>query len=68
MRQHELLEMIQAGTMFGAVEVDVEIPEKLKDRFSEMTSICKKVTIGCYDIGDYMLAYLENSEKIFQNV
>ena len=37
----EIIDMIRDGSLFGAIEVDIEVPENLKEKFSEMTPIFK---------------------------
>ena len=40
--------------LFGFVQVDIETPENLKEKFSEMTPIFKNTEIKFEDIGEYM--------------
>jgi hypothetical protein len=43
--------------LFGFVQVDIETPENLKEKFSEMTPIFKNTEIKFEDIGEYMQNY-----------
>ncbi len=43
--------------LFGFVQVDIEIPEDLKEKFSEMTPIFKNAEIKFEDISEYMQNY-----------
>ena len=43
--------------LFGFVQVDIETPENLKEKFSEMTPIFKNAEIKFEDIGEYMQNY-----------
>ncbi len=43
--------------LFGFVQVDIETPEDLKEKFSEMTPIFKNADIKFDDIGEYMQNY-----------
>ena len=47
------------SVFFGCVEVDIHVPDHLKEKFSEMCPILKNTEIGCDDIGDFMKAYTE---------
>ena len=41
------------------VEVDIRVPDNLKEKFSEMCPIFKNTNINRDDIGEYMNAYAE---------
>ncbi len=43
--------------LFGFVQIDIETPEDLKEKFSEMTPIFKNAEIKFEDIGEYMQNY-----------
>ena len=52
---------------FGFIKVDIETPENLKEKFSEMTPIFKNATIKFEDIGEYMQKFhTENNIKFNQ--
>jgi hypothetical protein len=67
MRESQILDMVRDGCMFGALEVDIEVPEELKDYFSEMTPIFKNVTVSLSDIGHYMQEHLKNTKQPFRD-
>ena len=50
---------MQTGELFGILRVDVETPEHLKERFSEMCPIFKNVDISLDDAGPYVKQYGE---------
>ena len=65
--EREILEYIKNNEMFGAVEVDIIVPDDLKDHFQEMPPVFKNTTISRDDIGDYMQDYLDHHEKTFKD-
>ena len=60
--QSQLLQRVQEGTFFGAVVVDIETPEHLKKKFSEMTPIFKNVEIQRQDVGEHMQTFAEEHD------
>ena len=52
--QAQLLQRVQEGTFFGALEVDIDTPPHLRDKLSEMTPIFKKVAIEQSQVGEHM--------------
>ena len=50
----QLKKDILNNSLFGFVQVDIETPEDLKEKFSEMTPIFKNAEIKFEDIGEYM--------------
>ena len=67
MSELDILEYIKNDEMFGAVEVDINVPDNLKDHFQEMPPVFKNTTISRDDIGDYMRDYLDHHEKTFKD-
>ena len=61
----DIISMIKKGSLFGAVEVDIHVPDHLKAKFSEMTPIFKNVEVSVENIGTFMNSYLEESGKTF---
>jgi len=51
---------------FGCVEVDIRVPEHLKEKFSEMCPIVKNTEISHDDIGEFMKAYAEEHNIMAQ--
>ena len=66
MTEQEVLVNVMNGRMFGAVEVDIEVPEHLRDYFEEMPPIFKNTTIQEEDIGEHMKDYLKKTNKTFK--
>lgn len=65
MSQQQIIDHIEAGTIFGAVEVDIHVPEGLKPFFSEMCPIFKNTTVKLADIGEHMQEYINKSNQSF---
>ena len=57
MCQDQIIKYIQDGHLFGFVECDIEVPEHLKEYFSEMTPIFKNTEVSLKDIGEFMQEY-----------
>jgi hypothetical protein len=63
----QLNQDILNDNLFGFIKVDIETPENLKEKFSEMTPIFKNATIKFEDIGEYMQNFhKENNIKFNQ--
>ena len=60
--QAQLLRRVQEGTFFGALEVDIDTPPHLRDKFSEMTPIFKNVEIERSQVGEHMQAFAEQHD------
>ena len=63
MLESEILEAVKTEKLFGALEVDVSVPEELKEYFADLPPIFKHATIKYDDIGEHMQEYL-NEKKI----
>ena len=55
--QDQIIKYIQDGHLFGFVECDIEVPDHLKEYFSEMTPIFKNTEVSLKDIGEFMQEY-----------
>ena len=55
--QDQIIKYIQDGHLFGFVECDIEVPDQLKEYFSEMTPIFKNVDVCLDDVGEFMQEY-----------
>lgn len=66
LREPQIMAMIKDGTLFGAVEVDIEVPEGLRKHFEEMTPIFKNTTVSVDDIGEYMKSHLKETKANFK--
>ena len=64
--QRDILDSIQKGELFGAVLVDIKVPDELKDYFSEMAPIFKNVNVSYDDIGTHMKEYLKSIGETFK--
>ena len=58
----QLLEEVRQGNFFGAVEVDIHVPDHLKPKFQEMTPIFKNVDISLDDIGEHMATFAQQHQ------
>ena len=58
----QLLDEVRNGTLFGAVEVDLHVPNDLKPKFEEMSPIFKNVDISIDNIGEHMKEFAEEHE------
>ena len=67
MTELEVLAHVMNGDIFGAVEVDIRVPDDKKWLFEEMTPVFKNTTISQDDIGDYMRDYLTHDGKTFKD-
>ena len=65
MTEGEILTAVLNGQLFGALEVDVSVPDSLKEYFSELPPIFKNTTVKHEDIGEHMQSYLEQQGKRF---
>ena len=59
MSPERILSEVRNERLFGCVEVDIRVPEHLKEKFSEMCPIFKNTNISREDIGEFMKAYAE---------
>ena len=61
-KQTQLLWRVQEGIFFGALEVDIDTPPHLRDKFSEMPPIFKNVEIKRSQLGQLMQAFAEQHD------
>ena len=57
--EEQLLQQINDGPLFGYVQCDIEVPEHLRDYFSNFPPIFKNTVVSRDDIGDLMKEYTE---------
>ena len=57
LNQDQIIQYIQDRRFFGFVECDIEVPDQLKEYFSEMTPILKNVDVCLNDVGELMQEY-----------
>ena len=61
-----LLHGIIDGRLFGYVQCDIEVPEHLRDYFSNFPPIFKKIAVSRDDIGTLMREYAEKENVMSQ--
>ena len=66
MSAERILSEVRNECLFGCVEVDIRVPEHLKDKFGEMCPIFKNTEISRDDIGDFMKTYAEEHNIMAQ--
>ena len=66
MSPERILSEVRNERLFGCVEVDIRVPDHLKEKFSEMCPIFKNTEISGDDIGDFMKAYAEEHNIMAQ--
>ena len=62
MTEQHILAAVIDGTLFGMVECDLHVPERLQDHFAEMQPVFKNVTVTRDDIGPFMRHYAEEND------
>ena len=55
--QDQIIQYICDSHLFRLVECDIEVPDHLKDYFSEMTPIFKNDEVSLDDVGEFMQNY-----------
>ena len=66
MSPEQILSEVRNERLFGCVEVDIRVPDHLKEKFSEMCPIFKNTEISRDDIGDFMKVYAEEHNIMTQ--
>jgi hypothetical protein len=59
MKEETILRAVMEDRMFGALEVDLEVPDHLKGKFADMPPVFKNTDVSRDDIGDHMKTYAE---------
>jgi G:T-mismatch repair DNA endonuclease (very short patch repair protein) len=59
MTEDQILSTVMDEKLFGALEVDIKVPDDLKSKFVEMPPIFKNIEVSRDDIGDHMKTYAE---------
>ena len=62
----QLLEEIKKGKLFGYVQCDIEVPEKLRANSANFPPIFKNTLVSKSDIGDLMKNYAEEERLLSQ--
>jgi hypothetical protein len=55
---------LKDGSLFGMVEVDIEVKKTDREYFSEMQPIFKNTNVSKEDVGDTMLAFVEGKKAM----
>ena len=56
-----IVRRIKSGEFFGFIECDNSVPEKLRDKFSEMSPVFKNVQVSRKELSPHMLRFAEKS-------
>jgi G:T-mismatch repair DNA endonuclease (very short patch repair protein) len=59
MTEETILRAVMEDRMFGALEVDLEVPDHLKGKCAEMPPVFKNTHVSREDIGNHMKTYAE---------
>jgi hypothetical protein len=59
MTEEEILHLVISGELFGIVEVDIHVPDHLREKFEEFCPIFKNTEVGLEDIGPHMRQFAE---------
>ena len=62
----QLLEDIKEGKLFGCLQCDIEVPEKLRSKFVKFPPIIKNTLVSKSDIEDLMKNYAEEERLLSQ--
>ena len=60
----QILEEIKKGKLFGYVQCDIEVPEKLRSKFNNFPPILRNTSVSKKDIGDLMKSYAEEERLL----
>lgn len=63
MTEMEILDAIREDKLFGAVEVDISVPEELKSYFADLPPIFKNTIVTHEDIGEHMQEFLKEKDQ-----
>ena len=64
--EEQLLQPIIDGRLFGYVQCDIEVPEHLRDYFSNFPPIFENTVVSRDDIGNLMKRYAEKENIMVQ--
>jgi hypothetical protein len=66
MTEDQILTAVMDDQLFGALEVDIKVPDHLNPTFAEMPPIFKNIEVTRDDIGDHMKTYAEERNVMNQ--
>ena len=61
-----LLQRIRIGELFGYVQCDISVPDKLKEKFATFPPIFENTLVSRSDIGEFMKQYAEENKLLTQ--
>ena len=64
--EYQLLEKMKSGKLFGYVQCDIEVPNKLKPHFANFPPLFKNTLVDRKDFGKLMKQYAEEEGLMFQ--
>ena len=64
--EHQVLEGLKIGNLFGYVQGDIEVPENLRVNFANFPPIFKNFSVSKNDISDLMKNYAEEERLLSQ--
>ena len=59
MSEDSILQAVMDEKLFGALKVDLHVPDDLKSKFADMPPVFKNIDVSRDNIGDHMKAYAE---------
>ena len=62
----DILRSVKEEKLFGLIECDIEVPDTLKNHFSELQPIFKNTEVSREDMGDFMKKYAEKHKIMSQ--
>ena len=57
LKEDRLLENMKSGSLFGYVQVDIEVPENLREASANFSPIFKNINVGKDEIGPFQKEY-----------
>ena len=66
MTQQQLIDHIRKGEIFGAAEIDIKVPNHLKNFFADFPPIFKNIMVPEADIGDHMAEFLQQNNMSYK--
>lgn len=66
LNEQQILESVVNEKLFGVIELDLRVPESLKEKFGEMCPIFKNTEISREDIGEHMKQFAEENDIMNQ--
>ena len=64
--EQAVLDAVKNDTLFGLIECDIHVPNRLKDHFSELQPIFKNMSVVRQHVGPFMCEYAEKNKLLTQ--